>query len=956
MLSVAASAALGQTCSGNWTVLNGKCSQRFGLEDADRISWQAAEDTCVSLGGHLASVATVRELQALAAFCFDGLSGTNYKTDCAVGLYRTEDTGRATKVNNWVWTDGSPWTAEMDAEDQATCCTHISQHKKNKMHIEGHYGTYGMLEGDYSDGAGPFMYVCQLAEAAASPPPVQKPETNGICLPVEIPNSDRNLSNPCVDTSTPLSIGSVPAPSGFECKFTCNEGYFPVGRHVCQWHDIGFNIDRNDSDPEAFYKRPVDGLNYQFYGGRCERICEGSPVCLANNKGIQRAGRVPSADAAGGCFRTKCFDNTTGLENLLRGVYHIFGLGRDVATGFYKDSVNLYGDEEDERYSLDATGTGMMAEVVGAALGYQSASDALAKVTQTVDSLLSASNTSGSFMRDSRGYFTHFTGLQNAWAWQDDRPSRKLGRAQHSRRSQFLMSIANSPDGVYASTMATGLVVSSALFAKKYLLELPELLADSAAEEFGYKVDELFESVDFTSILCDEKTNRLSPEGTGIPMVVSVKGDYCGTFNNYSTQYPQWDNMYQFSEMHNALHLAYEQACGDQTPGACDNTAIELAWNRWKARRFKPMTHYKNYTIQSTWGSYIFQLPYYTTSAYNNDTVYKKLFKQDWLADEMYFKQVMHAGNRGRYGLGEGPNEAWCNEGKEYDATNMLNVTGQLTPGKRNGLHNGNRMYCNPFSANIVAGYLPADPQHIKRQLLSLYEDGETVYEIVNTSYDILWRASLSAPYLFRTGKSARFTLVDLAPELFGLSTLYLPTKFYQTYSSHFDHDGLFSGPITPEGLKAKAHKLQGTADKMSRVARLRAKHASERAERAQRKRRLQSHGLKDRAVASTKGRAKTSTWSAPAPKPNQQPKHQTPQKAADAAKAAPKPQHSRERKEHALGKRLQQVTRRLKKLKPDNTLSPKHAELYAPSDIQPAHSTWSAPAPKTGSAAAPKQ
>ena len=169
MLSIATSVALGQSCSGDWTELNGKCSQRFGEAEADRISWQAAEDNCVALGGHLASAASAAEVQALAAFCYSGVS-TSYQVDCAVGLYRTEDTARETKVNNWVWTDGSPWTAEMDAEDQVECCTHINHlHHKNKMHIEGHYGTYGMLEGDYNDGAGPFMYVCQqLAEDAGT--------------------------------------------------------------------------------------------------------------------------------------------------------------------------------------------------------------------------------------------------------------------------------------------------------------------------------------------------------------------------------------------------------------------------------------------------------------------------------------------------------------------------------------------------------------------------------------------------------------------------------------------------------------------------------------------------------------------------------------------------------------------------------------------------------------------
>jgi len=64
------------------------------------------------------------------------------------------------------------------------------------------------------------------------------------------------------------------------------------------------------------------------------------------------------------------------------------------------------------------------------------------------------------------------------------------------------------------------------------------------------------------------------------------------------------------------------------------------------------------------------------------------------------------------------------------------------------------------------------------------------------------------------------------------------------------------------------------------------------------------------------------------------------PQKAAKVAKAV-------SQKEHALEKRLQYITQSLEKLKPDNALSPKDAELYAPSDMQPARSTWSAAAPK---------
>ena len=120
-----------------------------------------------------------------------------------------------------------------------------------------------------------FAYICENANSCpkyAAPPPAPDSKApsgaNSICQPAMIPNSNRNSSNMCMDTSSPLSIGSVPAPSGFECDFTCNDGYFPVGRMVCQWHDSDFVGEKNNSNPEQFYKRPLDGLNYEFYGGR----------------------------------------------------------------------------------------------------------------------------------------------------------------------------------------------------------------------------------------------------------------------------------------------------------------------------------------------------------------------------------------------------------------------------------------------------------------------------------------------------------------------------------------------------------------------------------------------------------------------------------------------------------------------------------------------------------------
>ena len=131
-------------CAGGWTLLNGKCARRFGLDPKDRKEWEQAEQKCVSKGGHLASVANAKELKALAQFCFRGLQ-PDWTIDCAVGLRRASD-------GAFVWTDGLPFNSELAKEP------HMSGHREDHMHIEGHH--FDMLEGDYDGGRGPYLYVC----------------------------------------------------------------------------------------------------------------------------------------------------------------------------------------------------------------------------------------------------------------------------------------------------------------------------------------------------------------------------------------------------------------------------------------------------------------------------------------------------------------------------------------------------------------------------------------------------------------------------------------------------------------------------------------------------------------------------------------------------------------------------------------------------------------------------
>ena len=267
----------------------------------------------------------------------------------------------------------------------------------------------------------------------------------------------------------------------------------------------------------------------------------------------------------------------------------------------------------------------------------------------------------------------------------------------------------------------------------------------AAVGELSTVVEELYDSVDFASGLCDDKTGKLSPDGDGIPMTVGNAGslqgeDGCGVG---ATVYPGKDGLYNFSEAHNYVYLAYQQACGAQPAGECNNTNIELMWNRWQARKANPNHHYSDVPLLTTSGGYMLQLLYYTNNNFNNDTRYQELFYNNWWSDEMFYKQGLYAGKRGRYGLGEGPESKWCNERKSYMSFGLHEKIRAVTPGVREGMIIGMHTHCAAISANMVAGYLPANPDEIHKHLLLLLEDGETVEPIPCSDHAVLWRESL---------------------------------------------------------------------------------------------------------------------------------------------------------------------------------------------------------------------
>ena len=102
----------------------------------------------------------------------------------------------------------------------------------------------------------------------------------------------------------------------------------------------------------------------------------------------------------------------------------------------------------------------------------------------------------------------------------------------------------------------------------------------------------------------------------------------------------------------------------------------------------------------------------------------------------------------------------------------------------REGLILGSHGHCAALSANIVAGNAPVNPTLIQQQLLLLLEDGETVEPIPCTNHAVLWRESLLDSKIgvsTSMGRDSRITIVDLAPSLLGLASLFLPDKVRDT-------------------------------------------------------------------------------------------------------------------------------------------------------------------------------
>jgi len=217
-----------------------------------------------------------------------------------------------------------------------------------------------------------------------------------------------------------------------------------------------------------------------------------------------------------------------------------------------------------------------------------------------------------------------------------------------------------------------------------------------------------------------------------------------------------------------------------QKNGGTATAPIEAMWKAWDGRKTLPNHDYDGHPLLSEWSSYLVQLPYYMVHPFNSDADFQSLFNSHYQADKDYFSSSRnYAGERGRFGLGAGPTQKWC-AGKGYKADQIKDKP--------------DAQDCRVYSPYSIAGYMPTDPTEIKKTLLELLEDGESVSTFSLTDdgedYHILMRRSLLNPDDW-TGDEM-VTLVDFSSEILGLSTIWLPEDFFQTYTNHFNQSNLF--------------------------------------------------------------------------------------------------------------------------------------------------------------------
>ena len=233
---------------------------------------------------------------------------------------------------------------------------------------------------------------------------------------------------------------------------------------------------------------------------------------------------------------------------------------------------------------------------------------------------------------------------------------------------------------------------------------------------------------------------------------------------------PAPDGMYYYSEMHWLAWLAYQSECGGKK-NCSSATPVHQLFRSWQDRASAPNFWYSSRPLLTLWPSYVLQLPFYLVHPFNSDPRFVSLFRSQWLAEWSYYNSSsLHAGERGRYGVGAGPTAPWC-AGTGYLADKIVNDSTSQT--------------CRVYSPYAVTGYLPPDPEG---RVIPGHAAGEAVLPAVGThGLFLLWCKSMLDPGWQPVPEGATWpgkdpgydiTFVDFSAEIFVLSTLWLGADF----------------------------------------------------------------------------------------------------------------------------------------------------------------------------------
>ena len=402
--------------------------------------------------------------------------------------------------------------------------------------------------------------------------PIDRGAASGIvgCLPEctggrVIPHSDRA-------TAAKQCTGAL----GDSCAFTCDDGFWPVGDHVCQTVAVGGKA----------------VINASFFGGRCDRLCGGSAAKSCPKGEVPIRSNTTDRTSGTPCLKTVCMSADAALKNVGRGAYEIWRLARNTQTGCIRDHVELGAAAQPDCPGwIGGTGLQLIFECVAVEMGWTTKHDAQAKVIQT--------------LRGLNGKLPGYT----------------MARNQHGLFPVFF----NASTGAYLgrpgvrtfTPMDSGFMMGGVLTAMSYFNATDNGSSDT--NTIVTLADELWRSTRFDSLLCN-KAGLVDPTGTGVPMLQGANASICS-----ATQFPQSDGFYEYSEETYAVWYAYVQACGgsssggggggdNQTGAGCKDKAMEAMWKAWQGRRTKPNHIYDGHPLLSMWSGYFFQFPYYTVA------------------------------------------------------------------------------------------------------------------------------------------------------------------------------------------------------------------------------------------------------------------------------------------------------------------------------------------------------